>query len=65
MVTLQEVHDALKNIPPTEKSIVRPLSLALFHLSAGETLRTPLEAQVESILSTIKLGNGVADDGKN
>lgn len=62
MPTYDQVHSALLKIPPTEKSLVTPLSLALYLLSIEEELKGPLPSQVASILAALNLAKG-ADDG--
>jgi hypothetical protein len=64
MPTYDQVHSALLKIPPTEKSLVKPLSLALYLLANDEELKGPLPAQVASILATLNLVKG-AEHGQN
>lgn len=62
MPTYEQVHAALMKIPPSEKSLVKPLSLALYLLSTDDELKGPLPAQVASILAALNLAKG-ADNG--
>ena len=56
MPKYEEVLSALKKIPPEQKTLVTPLSLATYLLSVDEPLKGALPAQVDAILAALNMG---------